>query len=107
MIAADLRENPAVLRFIAFTWGLAAAWAWLMFTGGGRAAGLAGLLVVGGATLAAFVHMVRRSNRLRGGHEYVNARLEYHRGFSRDRWRRSRPAQGDDGGSEFTLGSGW
>ena len=95
-----------MLRFILFTWGLAGGWAWVLFTESGRDAGVFGWLLVGGATLALFVFMVRRSNRLSAGNEYVNARLEYHRGFSNDRWRRAKPAKGDDGGSELTLGRG-
>jgi hypothetical protein len=96
-----------MFRFIAFTWGLAAAWAWVVFTDSGRSTGLIGFIAVGSITLGLFFFMVRRSNRLSGSHEYVNARLEYHRGFSQNRWKRSKPARGDDGGSELTLGSGW
>lgn len=95
-----------MIRFIAFTWGLAGAWAWVLFTDRGRGTGVVGIVLVAGATLGLFVFMVRRANRLAGGHEYVNARLEYHRGFSQDRWKRDKPAKGDDGGSELTLG-GW
>lgn len=95
-----------MLRFIAFTWGFAAAWAWLLFTESGRSTGAVGYVILGGATLGLFAHMVRRSKRLAGGDEYVNARLEYHRGFSQDRWRRAKPAKGDDGGGEFSIGRG-
>jgi hypothetical protein len=96
-----------MVRFIAFTWGLAAAWAWVLFTDGGRSTGFVGLLGVLAATLGLFVFMVRRSRRLGAGHEYVNARLEYHSGFSQGRWRRDRPARGDDGGSELDVGRGF
>lgn len=95
-----------MIRFIAFTWGLSAAWAWTLFTDSGRGTSPLGPSLLGAITLGMFVYMVRRADRLRGGHEYVTARLEYHRGFSQDRWKRDKPAQGDDGGSEFTLG-GW
>lgn len=96
-----------MIRFIGFTWGLAGAWAWLLFTDGGRDAGVLGYGAVLGATLGLFVFMVRRSNRLSGGGEYVNARLEYHQGFSKARWKRNKPARGDDGGSEFSIGRGF
>ena len=66
-----------------------------------------GVLLAGGATLSLFIFMIRRSNRLSGGHEHVNARLEYHQGFSKARWKRSKPARGDDGGGEFSIGRGF
>ena len=96
-----------MIRFVAFTWGLAGAWAWMLFTDSGRNAGILGYVLVLGATLALFVYMVRRSNRLSGGTEHVNARLEYHQGFSKARWKRNKPARGDDGGSEFSIGRGF
>lgn len=102
-----MAHSRAMLRFIAFTWGLAGAWAWVFFTESGRSTGLLGVLGVVGATVALFVVMVRRANRLSAGHEYVNARLEYHQGFSKDRWNRSKPARGDDGGAEMDLGRGF
>jgi hypothetical protein len=95
-----------MIRFIAFTWGLGAAWVWLLFAQKGTVANVLGAIVLGSVTVGLFVFMIRRSNRLNAGHEYVNARLEYHQGFSKGRWKRSKPARGDDGGSELTLG-GW
>jgi len=95
-----------MIRFIAFTWGLGAAWAWLLFSQKSTVANVLGIIILSGATVGLFGFMIRRSNRLSGGHEYVNARLEYHQGFSKGRWNRSKPARGDDGGSEFTIG-GW
>ena len=41
-----------MIRFVAFTWGLAGVWAWLLFTDSGRGAGILGYVVVLGATLA-------------------------------------------------------
>ena len=96
-----------MIRFIVVTWGLAAGWAWWLFAQKGSLANVGGGVLLGVCTVGVFAHMVRRSNRLSAGHEHVTARLEYHRGFSNDRWKRSKPARGDDGGSELTLGGGW
>ncbi len=95
-----------MIRFIVFTWGLAAGWAWWLFAQKGPATTVVSGFILGAITLGVLVHMVKRSNRLHSGHEFVNARLEYHQGFSKGRWKRSQPARGDDGGSELTLGKG-
>lgn len=95
-----------MLRFVLSAWGLAAGWAWLLFAQKGHVASLVGGTILGLVTLGLFAFMVRRSNRLTSNHEHVNARLEYHSGFTRGRWRRNRPARDDDGGSELTLGRG-
>ena len=96
-----------VIRFVIITWGLAAGWAWLLFGQKSATSGIAGGIVLAAITLGVFGYMVRRSTRLSGGHEHVNARLEYHQGFSKNRWKRAKPARGDDGGSELTLGKGF
>jgi len=100
-------QSEPMLRFMVVTWGLVGGWLWWLFAPKSGAATVAGLLVLAAVTFGLAVLMMRRSRRLRGGHEYVNARLEYHQGMSRDRWRRAAPAREDDGGRELTLGSGW
>lgn len=94
-----------MIRFLLATWGLAFGWGWWVFAPKGGGVRLVGLLVLAAGTALLAVAMRRRSHRLRGDHEYVTARLEYHAGFSRGRWRRTDTARGDDGGSEFTMGS--
>jgi hypothetical protein len=101
------RYRDPVARFVLFTWGLVAGWGWLLFGVRTPGAAFAGAALLGAATLIGAAFMVRRARRLRGGHEYVNARLEYHAGNSSRVWRRARPARDDDGGSELTLGGGW
>jgi len=96
-----------MIRFVVVTWGLVGGWLWWLFAPKGAALSVAALAVLGLLTLWLGTAMMRRARRLRGDHEYVNARLEYHQGMSRDRWRRAEPARDDDGGSEFTLGGGW
>ena len=101
-----MRHNDVVIRFFLATWGLAAGWLWLIFAARGAATIVASVvLVVASAWLGR--SMVLRSQRLRGERDFVNARLEYHQGMSKDRWRRTKVASGDDGGSEFTLGGGF
>jgi hypothetical protein len=95
-----------VSRFLLFTWGLVAGWGWLLFGAGTAGTTIAAAMILGGVTLALAVHMFRRAGRLRGEHEYVTARLEYHAGNSSRVWRRAHPARDDDGGAEFTLGAG-
>jgi hypothetical protein len=96
-----------MLRFVVVTWGLVGGWTWWVFAPKDGVASLVGAILLGSATVVLAWVMVRRSSRLRAGHEYVNARLEYHSGMSSGRWKRARPARDDDGGSELTLGSGW
>lgn len=96
-----------MLRFVATTWTLVAGWLWWAFVPKGGGATIVGGLMLAVCSSALLAVMVRRSRRLAGHHEHVNARLEYHQGMSRDRWRRAKPARGDDGGMELTLGSGW
>jgi hypothetical protein len=93
-------------RFLLFTWGLVIGWGWLLFGARTAPTAIVGAVLLGSVTLGIAVHMFRRAGRLRAEHEYVTARLEYHAGNSSRVWRRARPARGDDGGSEFSLGAG-
>lgn len=94
-----------MIRFLLATWGLTFGWGWWVFAPKSATARLVGLAVLIAATTVLALAMRARSRRLRGDHEYVTARLEYHSGFSRGRWRRTETARGDDGGSEITMGS--
>jgi len=91
---------------MALAWGLTGGALWLVFAGRGTAAVVVGVLLVVTALVLARA-MAARALRRRGNGEFVNPRLVYHAGMSRDRWRRAKPARGDDGGTELTLGSGW
>jgi len=99
-------HDRSMIRFMALAWGLTGGALWLVFAGRGTAAVVVGVLLVVTALVLARA-MAARALRRRGNGEFVNPRLVYHAGMSRDRWRRARPARGDDGGSELTLGSGW
>lgn len=94
-----------VIRFFVTTWGLTIGWGWWLLAPKAAGTRIVGLVVLLAMTAILGGGMTRRSRRLRGDHEYVNARLEYHSGFSRGRWRRTETARGDDGGSEITMGS--
>ena len=96
-----------MIRFLGFTWGLALGWAWWAFVDKSSGLRVVSGVVLTAITLALLVFMARRSRRLSAGYEYVTPRLEYHQGYSKERWKRAKPARGDDGGNEFTLGSGW
>ena len=96
-----------MIRFVAITWGLGSAWAWWLFVYKSSSVQFVTGVLLAGVTLALFAFMIRRSNRLNAGYDYVTPRLEYHQGYSKERWRRNKPAREDDGGHELTLGSGW
>ena len=96
-----------MLRFVIVTWGLVAAWLWWIYAPKSTAATVIGAVVLVAASITLGVLMTRRSRRLRGRDEFVNARLEYHSLGGRRHWRREKPARDDDGGRELTLGGGF
>lgn len=96
----------AMFRFVLLTWGLVLAWGWWLFAVKSTALAVGSGVLLGAITLTLAVVMYRRSSRLRGEHEYVNARLEYHSNASKSHWKRAETARGDDGGAEMSLGGG-
>lgn len=95
-----------MIRFMLSTWTVAFGWGWWVIAPKSGVTRVVVLLILTASTTALALMMQARSRRLRGDHEYVTARLEYHSGFSRARWRRTDTSRGDDGGSELSLG-GW
>jgi hypothetical protein len=95
-----------MFRFVVLTWGLVAGWGWWLFAAKSTTLAVVIGILLGAITLTLALIMYRRSRRLRGEHEYVNARLEYHSNASKSHWKRAKPSRGDDGGAEMSLGGG-